>query len=248
MSNFEVKSQGDLIDYLGPDGPGVAKFSNILSHEVRSQLLGEMEDNTRVHWWDAGESYVNARNIKIIQNHDVFALKLSAGDQELVDRVPAMKKLANGTERFIRSLSNVFPSLVDWSADEMSYHRYYDSEIGLSYHRDNARFIGLIAVVSVLGEADSRVVDRQPISKKFDSELNQAVVDCWQVKDEYVIPTSPGDVVLTRATNLYDGMVAIDRPEHAVVDARVLPRVSFMLRANSKSTDEGYGFTYYNWP
>lgn len=63
-----------------------------------------------------------------------------------------------------------------------------------------------------------------------------------------MIPTSPGDVVLTRATNLYDGMVAIDRPEHAVVDARVLPRVSFMLRANSKSTDEGYGFTYYNWP
>ncbi len=92
MSNFEVKSQGDLIDYLGPDGPGVAKFSNILSHETKNQLLEEMGDASRVHWWDAGESYVNARNIKIIQNHDVFALKLSAGDQELVDRVPAMKK------------------------------------------------------------------------------------------------------------------------------------------------------------
>lgn len=234
--------------YLGPRSRGVFRIPGFIRDEFILELMAEMDDDRLVPWEDSGDSYANNRGVKIVQNHDVFALKLSAGDRAPIERVPAMSRLAVGTEVFIRSLSSEYPSLINWTADEMSYHRYYDKEVGLSYHRDNERFTGLIAVVVIDGESEFRVIDREEVSRKYDEELGQEVVDEWFVHSEFIIPTRPGDLVLTRATGLYPDMVQADRPEHAVVNVVVLPRISFMLRDNSRPDDTNYGFRYVNWP
>lgn len=238
----------DLEQSLGPDGLGVCRLGSILKDEFRLQLIDEMNDPTRVRWWDAGDVYVNHRGVKIVQNHDVYALKLSAGNQGPIDDVPSMTRLTNDTQSFVQSLSSVFPSLDGWTADEMSYHKYYDRDVGLSYHRDNARFVGLIAVVALAGECDFKVIDRQPASWIFDKKLGKKVVSEWLVNYEHSYTTKPGDMVLTRATGLYAGMTDDDRPEHAVMNVRSIPRVSFMLRDNRLPLNQDYGFTYYNWP
>lgn len=238
----------DVVEQIGPGGPGVINLRGILNNEFILELVSEYEDESMVHWWDAGSTYANNRSVKIVQNHDVFALKLSAGDQGPVNNVPSMSRLAASTEWLINHLSIGFPNLSGWTADEMSYHRYYDNKIGLSHHRDNARFTGLIAVASIFGEADFSVIEREPLSMEYDEELGIEVVSQWLVKNELIIPTSPGDLVLTRATDLYNGMKAKDRPEHAVFNIREVPRVSFMLRANARPLEENYDFTYFNWP
>lgn len=99
---------------LGPNGPGVLKIGSLLKNEFRLELIEEMNDENRVHWWDAGGNFANKRDVKVIQNHDVFALKLSAGRQEPIRDVPKMHSLAKSTEKLVRSLSRYYPSLNDW--------------------------------------------------------------------------------------------------------------------------------------
>ncbi len=248
LRDFNSDELNEIEQELGPDGPGVVRVGNILADDFQDELIEELEDPSRVIWWDSGDNYANGRKVKIIQNHDAFALKLSAGDQSQSLRVPRMLELKEGVQTRINTLGNIFPSLLTWQADEMSYHRYYDEKVGLSYHRDNIRFTGLIAVVSVLGECDFNVVDRQPVSADYDEELDEEVVVEWDVREVHTIPTFPGDLILTRATGLFPGMSEAERPEHAVVNIRKLPRISFMLRENSRPIDTNYGFKYYNWP
>ena len=227
---------------LSFEGPGVARISGVLDEPFRQRLLTEINDESIVHWRDAGGTYTNARGLEIIQNHDVFALKLSDGDPAPVEAAPLMRQMAGQTEQFVQSLGASYPSLAAWQADEMSYHRYYNKDVGLSFHRDNMRFPGLIVVIAIDGECDFQVIDREPIC---DGGGN--IVD-WRWHSTYTIPTKPGDLVLTRAPGLLPDMNPEDRPEHAVVNGRVLPRVSFMLRANKRPQDTGYGFEYHNWP
>ena len=228
-------------------GPGVARLTEVVSSTFLEQLLDEMNDTNLVQWRDAGDIYLNGRGVRIIQNHDVFALKLSEGDQSYVDRVPHMTQLMRESEQFVRTLGHRYPSLQNWEADEMSYHSYYDAEVGLSFHRDNLRFNGVIVVIALEGECDFQVIDREPLAWVFDEESGRDVVTEWTWRSTYTIPTKPGDMVLTRATGLLPGMTAQDNPEHAVMNVRVLPRKSFMVRANSKPHDQGYGFEYQNW-
>lgn len=227
---------------LSFDGPGVVRLQGVLNEGFRRDLVEEIADDNRVHWRDAGGTYTNNRGIEIIQNHDVFALKLSLGDPAPIAEVPRMRQLAAEAEQFVQSLGEQYNSLSGWDADEMSYHRYYDQNVGLSFHRDNLRFPGLIVVISIDGEADFQVIERDPIT-----DDSGAIID-WHWRSTYTIPTKPGDMVLTRAPGLLPDMTPDDRPEHAVVNGRVLPRISFMLRANNRPNDQGYGFEYYNWP
>ena len=199
-------------------------------------------------WWDAGYEYYNNAGVRIVQNHDVFALKLSAGDQSKTEELTAMSSLGRAIQGLIRSLDGDFPTLSNWTADEMSYHRYYDKDLGLSYHRDNLRFVGVIAVASILGECDFMTINRRPATYVYNEELGKDVVDEWDVISEKAYRVQPRDLMLMRGMGLYDDMRAEDRPEHAVMNGRVMPRISFMLRDNDKPADVGYGFTYYNWP
>lgn len=234
---------------LGKQGCGAVALKSLLDEDFRKELMEEIEDPDKVIWRDAGETYTNDRGVLVEQNHDVFALKLSRGDQSQRVWVPKMDQLHVATQSLVRSVGDLYPSLVKWRADEMSYHRYYDAEKGLTFHRDNLRFTGVIAVVSVLGECDFQVIDRDELEVGVDPETGKKKVLSWDWRNTYNIPTTPGDVVLTRAPGLFDEMDNDkDRPEHAVLNVRVLPRISFMLRANNKPEDSSYGFTYHNWP
>ena len=146
----------------------------------------------RVQWLDAHEVYKNNRGLTIIQNHFTFALKLSEGDQSLLEQLPETVALKERTQRFINDLSTIFPSLANRGADELPFHLYNDKEVGLSRHRDNMRFIGLIAIIALSGECDLVITH-----KGEDIELS----------------VIPGDLCLLRAPGLIDSAAEV-RPEH----------------------------------
>lgn len=158
-----------------------------------------------------------------------------------------MMNLAYGMQEAILSLSSEghFPNLATWDADEISYHQYY-RELGLSAHKDNKRFWGMIAIAATHGTSGFVVYDREPLEYGFDSELGEEVVTKWNVKSRLVVPTRPGTLLLMRATQLYEEMTSAERPEHAVENAD-FERESCMIRANLKPADYNYGFDYFNW-
>jgi len=195
------------------------------------------------------ESYINNRGVAVEQNHDVFALKLSAGDQAPIRAVPKSAKIKNEIEELIRGLDGTYSGLRSWSADEMSYHRYYDQQVGLSFHRDNLRFVGMIAVLTVLGESDFQIINREPVSYMVDSESGKSVVSEWKWHSTYTIPVSVGSLVLMRAPGLLPNPKNRElRPEHAVLNMKTDNRIAFLVRANNRPLDQNYGFSYYNWP
>lgn len=137
-----------------PNDIGAEVLKGFASAEEIAAVLGEASDPEKIQWIDSHDNYVNQRGLEITQNHFTFALKLSAGDQSILGDLPATVGLYHRTQRFIRSLDSVFPSLVSWTADELSFHLYDDKKVGISRHRDNLRFIGLVAIISVDGEGD----------------------------------------------------------------------------------------------
>ena len=193
--------------------------------EVNS-VLEEANDPERVQWFDAHEVYKNNRGLTIVQNHFTFALKLSEGDQSFLDQLPRTVALKERTQQFIKKdLSTTLPSLVDWEADELSFHLYDDKEVGLSRHRDNMRFIGLIAIIAVDGECDLVITHKG---------------------EDIKLSVTPGDLCLLRAPGLINSDAEV-RPEHSVQNLRSKTRLSMMLRANNRPTEAIKGFRFNNW-
>lgn len=216
---------------LGPNGIGTFPIRSVLDNKQIGIMQREITDSSKVRWHSSHDEYINKRGIKIVQNHDSFALKLLQGDQSQVDNVPAMKALASNIEEFIQALSTHFPNLASWQADEMSLHRY-DADIGLSYHKDNLRFTGLIAVLTLEGASDFAVKDASG--------------------NEVFYPVTEGDLMLTRATNLYPAVNENGNninlcPDHAVLNLRTPYRTSFIVRANSRPNEQIQGFHFNNW-
>ncbi len=207
------------------EGTGVEIINGFADQTEVSSVFQEANDPGRVQWLDAHEVYKNDRGLTIIQNHFTFALKLSEGDQSFLDQLPETVALKERTQRFINDLSTIFPSLVNWEADELSFHLSDDKEVGLSRHRDNLRFIGLIAIISISGECDLVITH-----KGKDIEL----------------PVIPGDLCLLRASGLIDSRTEV-RPEHSVQNLRTDTRLSMMLRANNRPTEVIKGFRFNNW-
>jgi len=214
-------------------GIGSYKVSGALTDSDVAYMQEEIFDPLKVAWRDNHDRFTNARGIEVIENHDVFALKLLQGDQRWVQRVPRMRQLANGVQQFVRGLSPHFPSLSTWQADEMSLHRYDDPEVGLSFHKDNLRFIGMIAVITLEG------------SGEFQVRADDGTIHGYQVNE--------GDLILSRATGLFeprfdaDGKLINECPEHAAMDMTSEHRTSFIVRDNSRPYDELHGFAYENW-
>ena len=221
LYNYDMRYR-ELVD-LG--GTGVEIINGFADQTEISSVLQEANDPERVQWLDAHEVYKNNRGLTIIQNHFTFALKLSEGDQSFLDQLPETAALKERTQRFINDLSTIFPSLANWEADELSFHLYDDKEVGLSRHRDNLRFIGLIAIISISGECD--------------------LVITHQGKD-IELPVIPGDLCLLRAPGLIDSRTEV-RPEHSVQNLRTDTRLSMMLRANNRPTEVIKGFKFNNW-
>ncbi|MYB75549.1 MAG: hypothetical protein F4X83_00295 [Chloroflexi bacterium] len=176
-------------------------------------------------WLDAHETYQNKRGLEIVQNHFTFALKLSRGDQSFLDRLPNTVALKEKTQDYVNEMSAEFPSLENWEADELSFHLYDDQEVGLSRHRDNLRFIGLVAIVAIEGECDLVITHKG---------------------QDMISPVLPGDLCLLRAPGLIDTDEEI-RPEHSVQNLKTETRLSMMLRANDRPAEAIPGFKFNNW-
>jgi hypothetical protein len=217
---------------LGKGGIGTFLIPNVLDTYQIQYMQQEIFDPHKVAWRDNHQEYVNGRGMTIKENHTSFALKLHHGDQSLVEQVPAMRALATNIEELIISLSVAFPNLRSWQADEMSLHRYDDQEVGLSYHKDNLQYTGLIAVLTLEGASDFAVKDANGV--------------------EYFYPVSEGDLMLTRATDLYPEFGPTGKPinlcpDHAVLNLKSPYRMSFIVRANSQPDRQIPGFEYANW-
>lgn len=229
MSSWESQ-----VDQLAvPRATGVAKFDGFVDGDLLRGMQAEAEDQNRIKWRDNHETFENARGMTIVQNHDVYALNLAIGDQSYLDLIPSAVEASTKVQRFITGLSSIFPSLVDWQYNELSLHRYDDPKLGLSFHKDNKRFIRLIAILSVDGECD--LLTRKGEGKRVTT-----------------LPASPGDLFLLRAPELITPRMfrrkADLRPEHSVVNLRTLTRTSLMLRLNKRPSERLKGFEFDNWP
>jgi hypothetical protein len=230
--NIPPEKVADLPHVLGPEGIGTFVIPETLNSGQIAYMQEEIFDPFSVPWRDNHNVFVNKRGLKIIENHDVFALKAKAGDQRWLNRVPRMQALAETIGAVIRSQATHFPALESWSIDEISLHRYDNSEVGLSRHRDNLRYIGMIAVLTLEGESDFITWDEDG--------------------NEHIVVVKEGDLVLNRATDLYpaslrDGQKVNLCPDHAVVNVRTPHRTSFILRDNAKPEYAYNGFEYENW-
>ena len=205
--------------------PGVEVIHDFADQAEVKSVLQEANNPEKVQWLDAHEVYKNNRGLTITQNHFTFALKLSAGDQSFLDKLPQTLALKERTQRLINGLSSLSPALADWQADELSFHLYDDQEVGLSRHRDNMRFIGLVAIIAINGQCDLVV-------RHKDQDIN--------------LPVVPGDLCLLRAPGLVDCEAEV-RPEHSVQNLKADTRLSMMLRANSRPTEAIEGFRFNNW-
>lgn len=213
---------------LGPQGIGSFVVRNVLDPVQLELIQAEVFDPHRVTWRDNHHRFVNRRGLEIVENHSVYALKLSRGDQSYIDRVPHLRALAANIQSLVRSLVKIFPSLDTWKIDEMSLHRYDDKDVGLSFHKDNLRFNGVIGVLTLEGESDVAIKDAYGKS--------------------HLLEVAPGDLNLTRATGLYAAPKGTNLcPDHAVLNLRTPHRTSFIVRDNTRPTESIPGFTYDNW-
>lgn len=237
---------------LGPAGFGAYNFSSAIDSQFLALLQQEIAQQvtTQENWSNPGGAFVNGRQVLVVQNHDVFALKLSGEvpgvDLATLEQVPLMIALTREVQRFVQTFgAQGLPNLTGWQADETSYHKYHKPD-GLTPHMDNARFPGVIAIAAIYGSSTFAVYDRKPLTYGWDNELGQDVVTKWNIKSKWALPTEPGDLLLMRGTDLYDERGLDERPEHAVEDATP-GRVSMMVRDNSRPSDTNYGFKYLNW-
>ena len=209
-----------------PEALGVELVNGFVDQVELAEIIREVSDPDRVQWLDAHQVYQNKRGLTITQNHFAFALKLSRGDQSPLAKLPRTVALKDRTQQFIRNLADLFPSLADWQADELSFHLYDNQEVGLSRHRDNLRFIGLVAVISLGGQCDLVVSHRG---------------------QDVRLPLIPGDLCLMRAPGLFETEAEI-RPEHSVQNLPTGQRLAMIIRANSRPDEMIPGFEFNNWP
>ena len=226
--SIDPKKFGEIGEALGPEGIGSIVLRNVLNPAQLTTMRYEIADPARVIWHDNHDQRLTERDITVVQNYDAFALKLLQGDQKMVQQVPKMRALAANIENLVKSLVPEFTSLADWVADDMSLHRYDDLAVGLSFHRDNKRFFGMIAVLSLEGVSDFLIKDAAEQIHEFE--------------------LTPGDLTLTRGTGLYpteDGRNL--SPDHAVVNLKTPHRTSFIVRANDRPNDPIPGLIFDNW-
>lgn len=205
---------------LGPNGPGVLHFGKVIDNEHIDAVQSEINDPMHITWRDNRSVHTNARGKQIYQNYDSYALKLSHGDQEMVDKLPTTKGLVIAIENLIRyDLAGTFPSLDTWKADEMVLHRYDPDTVGITHHRDQKRFWGIIALMTLEGESQFSIEGGEPITRK------------------------PGHLLLMRGHGLYKSEEEI-RPLHGTSGSST----SLIVRASTEPDKQHKGFTYDNWP
>lgn len=211
----DIERLGDISE------DGVAHIPGYLGEEELEHIWDEQAS---ISWRDDHRMYENKRGLTIVQNYFSHSLKLDQGDQAWREQMPATNGAIIKIRKFVQSLWDHYPSLIDWRPTEVTFHRY-DRSVGLSRHRDSKRFIGVIAIASLDGECDLG------IHRKGRTTL---------------YPTSPGDLILLRAPGLFNTDEDL-RPDHSVVNIRTRLRTSMTLRQDSEP-DKALPNSYFdNW-
>lgn len=227
---------------LGMQGHGVFHVPGVLDAQAVELVQEEIFDPFCVQWRDNHHDSDHPRWGRLVENHTVFALKLDRGKKSHEFRVPRLRQLREETVDFIRGLGTIFPSLVDFTPDEMSLHRYDDAEVGLSFHVDNLRFRKVVGVVRLEGEGEFQYLNRKLEKGEQPNE-----------QDIEVVAAKAGDLILTRVSGLHElrrderGKLINDCPDHRVVNQKTPFVTSFMVRENSIPDENPNGFTYENW-
>ena len=222
------KSIENLAYELGPEGRGIGVMWQFMDRDYTDAINQELAD-PELPWYKQ-TGFMNKAGKWIDQNFEVFALKLTRGDQETYAHMQAYHSLAGFvTENVVEPLAEHFPSRETWGADELSSQRYPDKVGELSWHFDLERHTGIIAICSVDGQA---VLSAQTRLGVFNFELH------------------PGDIAVLRAPGLFDaGLVdGPFRPRHAVTE--ILgdqPRTSITIRDNNLPDTKPDRFEYANW-
>jgi hypothetical protein len=217
-----------MIEYrelLDPRGCGVAQLPGFLGSTSLAAIGTELADPTRVAWHNSHATYENKRQLTIVQNYDTFALKLSQGDQRPLQRLPYIRTTIDMIRRHVKDMSVAIPTLRSWTPDEASIQRYDNAEVGLSFHKDNLRFFGLIAILSLDGVCDL-AIQRPHMTSYYTAQ--------------------PGDLMLLRASTLVNTHEDL-RPEHAVLNLQTPTRTSLTVRANDRPDEAIPDFHFTNW-
>jgi hypothetical protein len=220
-----------VVHDLGPNGTGITKISGIISEKALQSVQAELGDQEQVKWRDNRGSHVNARGANIVQNYDVFALKLRVGEQSIREKLPVLMGLVGAIENLVANdLAEYFHVLQTWQADEASVHRYDPGRVGISHHYDQTRFWGVIPMATLDGERELSVIGHH--------------------ETQTVIDTTAGDLLLMRAPGLYASPASVDiRPKHAVDNRHIDDgSTSLLLRADKEFDRQHDGFSYHNWP
>lgn len=221
----EIEEQ--LEKFSEPKTDGILHIPDFLSESELENIWEEIDDPVRVKWRDNHSTFENKRGLKVVQNHDVYALKLSDGDHEPLRKIPHLRATKSKITRFVHSLWDHFPTLIAWQPDELVLHRYDDRKVGLSRHKAHTKFVGVIAIASLEGECDLAIYKMGG-------------------KRKNLYPTKPGDLTLLRAPELFKTDKDI-RPEHAVINLRTPVRTSMMLRDNNRPKEILPGAQFENW-
>lgn len=221
-----------FIEALDPDGIGSFVVRQVVDEEWLASLQAEVAE--AVAWHDTHTEYDNARGKHVVQNHDTYALKIGLGDQDPLLRIPRLLRTGEKIRDLIRNLGAVHPVLGSWELNEISLHRYDDQELGLGFHRDNLRYLGVVAVLNIDGVSDLEVME----------EGTGAI---------HAMRIYPGDLTLTRVSGIYDGGYDDEGkrintcPDHAVTRLQTSTRTSLILRHNSRPEEPINGFEFHNW-
>lgn len=211
---------------LGPDGPGFVHISSVIDTDYLDAIQTEINNPANVAWRDNRTSHHNQRGVVIYQNYDAYSLKLRSGNQEMVTRIPVLGGLVQSVENLVRfDLAQYYPALTEWRADEMVLHRYDAHKTGITHHRDQRRFWGIIAVMTLQGKG---------IFSVQHGDQSESIV------------AKAGDLTLMRAPGLYESTDDI-RPMHGVDSYQDSSRTSVVIRADRRADEKFDGFTYDNW-
>lgn len=203
-------------------GFGALRVYDFVEDDLLHDSQQELFDESRVPWRDNHTTYDNDAGRRIIQNYDVYSLRLDQGDQSPLEAMPNTVEISKRVETFVKSLGLILPPLVGWEPNEMSLHRYDDYDVGLSPHHDHTCFTELIAIVSLYGACDIEL-------------------------DEFALKMmKEGDLLLLRAPGLIESDEEV-RPMHGVVNLYTQTRVSMSLRVNKDPTKLPKSYTYDNW-
>lgn len=211
---------------LDPAQPGVLRIPRFMGSTALASIKAELADSAHGQWRDQHvELPPNARGVSVTQNFHAFALKLSRGNLRRLYDFPYIMGAVRTIEDSVTDMARSIRPLRNWHPDEVSLHQYDTQDVGISYHKDNQRFWGVIAILALDGVCDTAVRHNGK---------------------EHLYATEPGDLIFLRAPGLVQSDEDL-RPEHAIVNLQTATRTSLMVRANDRPDELLPGFAFANW-